>query len=324
MGRRGRRDPATDADLDEVIVTPSKVAGLTVISRELAEDTTPEAAEVVGDGLARDIARRIDQAFFGNLAAPAPPGLGSLSTTAGNVQLVRGGANEVQTLSLGAATAGTVTITFAGQTTAAIAFNATAATVQAALEALSNIDPGDVTVTGGPLPGTMALTFGGQYAGLDVGQVTVTPTGLTGGTVTVNTTQAGGGGFTNLDPFAAALSKAEGVGALITAWVAAPETALTLGTLKESNGSNKPLLGSDPSVPTRRMILGVPLLPSPAVAAGTVWGMAASRVTVVVRRDTEVTSDRSVFFTSDRVAVRGTMRAGFGFPHQAAIVKITV
>jgi hypothetical protein len=29
----GAATPATDADLDEVIVTPSKVAGLTVISR---------------------------------------------------------------------------------------------------------------------------------------------------------------------------------------------------------------------------------------------------------------------------------------------------
>lgn len=99
---------------------------------------------------------------------------------------------EVQTINLGAATAGTITITFDGQTTGSIAFNATAATVQTALEALSNLDPGDIFVTGGPLPGTITLTFAGKYLGVNVPQVTVTPTGLTGGTVTVNTTVQGG------------------------------------------------------------------------------------------------------------------------------------
>lgn len=101
-------------------------------------------------------------------------------------------ASEVQTIGLGAASAGTITITFDGQTTAAIAYNATAAAVQTALEALSNINPGDVAVTGGPLPGTITLTFGGQYLGVGVPEVTVTPTGLTGGTVTVATTAGGG------------------------------------------------------------------------------------------------------------------------------------
>jgi hypothetical protein len=99
--------------------------------------------------------------------------------------------NEQQTINLGAASAGSITITFAGQTTGSIAFNALAATVQTALEGLSNVDPGDIIVTGGALPATITLTFAGQYAGTNVAQVTVTPTGLTGGTVTVNTTVSG-------------------------------------------------------------------------------------------------------------------------------------
>jgi hypothetical protein len=40
------------------------------------------------------------------------------------------------------------------------------------------------------------------------------------------------------------------------------------------------------------------------------------------RRDAEVQVDRSVFFTSDRVAVRATCRVGFGFPHTAELVRI--
>ncbi|MGC9544032.1 phage tail protein [Streptomyces sp. UG1] len=98
---------------------------------------------------------------------------------------------ERQTIDLGGATAGTVTITFDGQTTGSIAYNADAATVQAALEALSNLDAEDVFVTGGPLPGTITLTFAGQYLGVNVPEVTVTPTGLTGGTVTVATVTEG-------------------------------------------------------------------------------------------------------------------------------------
>jgi hypothetical protein len=106
-------------------------------------------------------------------------------------------ANEVQSINLGAASAGTITIGFDGETTGAIAFNATAADVQAALNALSNVSPGDITVTGGPLPGTITLTFGGRYAGTNVPQVVVTPTGLTGGTVTVATVTEGGSAVTD-------------------------------------------------------------------------------------------------------------------------------
>jgi len=37
-------------------------------------------------------------------------------------------------------------------------------------------------------------------------------------------------------------------------------------------------------------------------------------VVTAVRRDAGVKADRSVFTTSDRVAVRATCRVGFGFP----------
>jgi hypothetical protein len=102
--------------------------------------------------------------------------------------------NEVQTLTvIGGPTGGTFTITFDGQTTAAIAHNATAAAVQTALEALSNVNPGDIAVTGNA-GGPWTLTFGGQYLGENVAQVTTTEA-FTGGTspdITIATTTAGG------------------------------------------------------------------------------------------------------------------------------------
>jgi hypothetical protein len=90
--------------------------------------------------------------------------------------------NEVQVITpTGTVEGGTYTLTFDGQTTAPIAAGASAATVQAALEALSNVAPGDIVVTGGPLTEQpLVLTFGGAYAGVDVPQVTVDGSGLTG------------------------------------------------------------------------------------------------------------------------------------------------
>ncbi|WP_399554147.1 hypothetical protein OG582_40835 (plasmid) [Streptomyces anulatus] len=102
--------------------------------------------------------------------------------------------NEVQTLTVtGAPTGGTFTITWSGQTTAALAYNATAAQVQTALEALSNIAPGDVAVTGAA-GGPWTLTWGGTQLGENVAQPTTTET-FTGGTtpdITIATTTAGG------------------------------------------------------------------------------------------------------------------------------------
>lgn len=104
------------------------------------------------------------------------------------------GTAEVQTVTItGAPTGGTFTLTFNGQTTAAIPYNATAAQVQSALEALSTIVPGDILCAGGPLPATaVTVTFFGNLIG-DQPQMTATGS-FTGGTspaVAVTTTTAG-------------------------------------------------------------------------------------------------------------------------------------
>ena len=122
--------------------------------------------------------------------------LGKL-TASGLYAPYSGPRSEVQTVTItGAPTGGTYTLTFSGQTMAAIPYNATAAQVKTALEALSNIAVGEVAVSGGPHPGTaIVVTFGGQYMGDDVPQMTATSS-LTGGTspaVAVATTTAGGG-----------------------------------------------------------------------------------------------------------------------------------
>lgn len=208
----------SDPTLAELVVTPFKIAGLTIISRELAEDSSPEAARVVGDGLARDIARKLDAAYFANTTTNGPNGLLSLTTST-------------------------------------------------AVEAASS--------------------------------------------------------FTTLDSFASAVFTAEGVGANVDAFVTSPGEALALSTLKEQSGSTKPLLGSDPTKPTSRTIYGRPLLVSSAVGVKTAWAIPRDRAFLVVRSDATIERDNSVFFTSDRIAVKATMRVGIAFPHPLAIVKVT-
>lgn len=108
---------------------------------------------------------------------------------------VLGGANEQQTVTVtGAPTGGTFTLTFNGATTAAIAFNAAAAAVTTALEALPNIGPGNVVSTGGALPGTpVVITFQNQLGRQNVPVMTAAHA-FTGGTspaIAVTTTTAG-------------------------------------------------------------------------------------------------------------------------------------
>jgi hypothetical protein len=94
-------------------------------------------------------------------------------------------------------TSGTYTLTYSGQTTAAIDFDETPENVQAALVALSNLAPGDVVVSGGV--GNAAgdspyyLTFGGTLADTDVAEVTATDVDLagTGHGVTIATVSPG-------------------------------------------------------------------------------------------------------------------------------------
>jgi HK97 family phage major capsid protein len=212
---------ASDPTVDDIVVTPSKIAGLTIITNELAADTSPAAAGIVGDGLARDIALKIDAAFFGSKGA-------SLIQPAG-------------------------------------------------LEDLAGVSLVDAGVA-----------------------------------------------WANLDPFAEAIANAEGLGLMVDSFIANPADALLLAQLKESSGSNKPLLGSDPSSPTRRILQGVRLFTSPGVTVGTVWGIPQVRAVMVRREGVELAVDRSAYFTSDRTAIRATMRVGFGFPHAVAIQKIAL
>lgn len=101
--------------------------------------------------------------------------------------------NEIQTATVtGTPTGGTVRLALDGKPTAALAHNASAAVVQAALEALPNVGAGNVGVA---LAGAVyTVTFQGALAAQDVPELTLFANALTGGStpsVTIATTQIG-------------------------------------------------------------------------------------------------------------------------------------
>lgn len=219
----GAEIPVTDADLDELILNPRKLAGLSVITSELAQSSTPQAADIVGRGLAKDIAKKLDMGAFGTLSAPAPPGLATLS-------------------------------------------------------------------------GVKAVTAHVQ-----------------------------GGKLTDFDWAAEAESLSALAGGNITHWIAAPDAALLVATTPLGGvGGQMPALQPDPTLPTRRQVLGRPLLVSPAVASRTIWGIDQSRSFLAIAEDVTLEADRSVYFTSDRIAIRAKLRVSYGWPEPATVIKITI
>ncbi len=106
----------------------------------------------------------------------APGGLGNLPN------------NEVQTVTLSGATGGTFTLRLGGASnpTVPIAYDASAATVQSALEGSTAIGAGNVQV-GGAAAGPWTVEFVGALADRDVTQLSGQNAGLTGTTPTVTT-----------------------------------------------------------------------------------------------------------------------------------------
>jgi hypothetical protein len=108
------------------------------------------------------------------------------------------------------ATSGTFTLTYSGQTTTALQYNDTAANVQAALIALSNLGPTDVVVTLESASHWL-VRFTGTLAGTNVAEMTATDVDLMGGADTVTVTTVNVGGTTRSLTFTPGFLTADGI-----------------------------------------------------------------------------------------------------------------
>jgi hypothetical protein len=121
---------------------------------------------------------------------------GNMADSYQNAGAPTNGTDEIQTLT-STGTGGTFDLTITNpsgtaQTLTGIAFNVTAAALQTLIQAMANVGGANITCAGGPLNTTpITLTFVGTFSGLDITQVTVSNTNLTGGTVVPSTTTPG-------------------------------------------------------------------------------------------------------------------------------------
>lgn len=104
-------------------------------------------------------------------------------------------ASEVQTVT-STATGGTFTLsmTYEGRTgtTAPIAYNASAATIKAALEGMQRpIGAGDIATVTGTMATSIVITFGGKLANVNVPLMTIDNASMTGGTASISQTTPG-------------------------------------------------------------------------------------------------------------------------------------
>lgn len=183
---RGARAVEFDSNASELTTLNRKVtlqpSTQYAVSALLLADVVPAAGVMtfdLVDGIGGTVLR--DEEGFQNTCQFA---CADLLTTFQTLPELVSAVNEVQTLTItGTPTGGTFTVTFDGQTTGAIAYNADAATVETAIEALSNVGAGNATCSGGALPGTpVVITFTGALAARDVPLATANGASLTGGT----------------------------------------------------------------------------------------------------------------------------------------------
>lgn len=191
---RGARALEFDSDGSQLTTINRKVTLTSktqyAINAFFLADVVPAAGVMIVDlvdGIGGNVVRD-DQGFYNTLKIPCAT---ALTTSFQALQSLMTAVNEVQTLS-STATGGTFTLALDGQTTANIAFDATAATVKSRLEALSNVDVDEVSCAGGALPGTpITITFLGRWAAQDVPALVVDNTLATGGVASIAETTKG-------------------------------------------------------------------------------------------------------------------------------------
>lgn len=129
----------------------------------------------------------------------------------------------------------------------------------------------------------------------------------------------------NLDVFVQAISDLAAHGNQASTIVVSPATFKVLATLKVSAGSNAGLLQPTATLSTPLQIAGLPVVVTSALADDVAYVVDSSRIIVGLRTsDVQLAVDSSVYFSSDRSALRATLRVGSAFPDPTAIVSITL
>jgi hypothetical protein len=189
FGKPNTQDLGNGAYRHQFIFDPRAASDLQTYTHEFGDANTAERVTyAVMAALGLSIARR-STSLSGRFLARRIEDQGSG---------LAAGSNATQTITItGAPTGGDYKLRFQGEETAVIAFDATNATIESALEALSGIGVGEATVTGA---GPFTVTFSGALGGTAQPILELAENNLTGGTSpTVDLAITNLGGYTELN-----------------------------------------------------------------------------------------------------------------------------
>ena len=198
-------------------------------------NNTPLQFEFTGALAGTNVAQLV--AANGTAALVGATAAGSISTTTQD--------DEQQQINLVGATGGKFSISFGGQTTTDLDFDAAATDVQTALEALTTVGAGNVTVTGGPTNiGVLNVAFTGTLASTNVGQMTVNNGSQTiaGATVTSAVTTTNEENLNTVNSLLATINRVFSSGSSGIGATASINTSGNIVLTADANGTSTPAL----------------------------------------------------------------------------------
>lgn len=313
-------------DFQEIVLMPTDRKSIKVIerySRELARQSVIGIDATLRNRLVKVVSDKLDDALL----------VGKGQAT-----------NEVQTVTItGTPTGGTFTLSFRGATTAGLAYNAAAATVQTALQGLSTIGSSNATVAGSA-GGPYTVTFAAALAATAVDEIVASGSGLTGGTasaVTVATTSEGesANGITGLvnqpgvqtgeldvtdaDSLLDAIALASAAEVMPNRWFVNGNDFIALRKLKEATDSKKYLLEADvTSGPTYRLF-GIGVTPTNKLPEGKAVLADMSQVAIARDEAPSVTILSERYADYDQIGIRVVTRYDLGLLHSEAVIVLS-
>lgn len=126
----------------------------------------------------------------------------------------------------------------------------------------------------------------------------------------------------NLDPVIDVVAGIEALGGMCTNIIAAPDAWASIAKLKDEDTSNRSLIGAGVES-AQRTLLSIPVLVTSAMPAGKILAVDKSK-TLSAYGSIQLALSTELYFKSDSVAVRATLRFGAGFTEAGAGVVITV
>lgn len=126
----------------------------------------------------------------------------------------------------------------------------------------------------------------------------------------------------DLDQLVDAVSFIELDGGTATHIIANPTAWATLSKLKRATDSNESLVGAG-TVAATRALLGLPVLVTPAMPAGSLLVVDQSAV-IGAQSPVRLARSDDAYFSSDSIGVRVTWRLGWSIQHATRVAKLTV